>query len=625
MSAVCIYITELVIELIDELTILSNEYIYYFSAMIGNYQNSNFIKEDTKMPKIKDDEFYVKKNDIDAMRRRPTMYIGGLGDAGVFHLCKEIIDNNNDECIKPESPGNKITVIMDDKTLITQDNGRGIPTNMLRVIMETNQAGSNMTRAGGMTKGENGSGFTTYTAMSSFLEVISLRPTEKKKLTVRYKEGELVDEILEDYNGKESGLITTFKPSRKVLGTDKIPIDMLQKWLSEFNYTLPRGIDMSYTIKGKTTNVIHKELYQFFADPHHDVIIPEDDRLCNDFSFTCSGNLVEEILGKSYDRTFKMEVVITYADPEKYKGDDIIHSWMNMIHTSENGEHVNGVIKGFSKYVTEKVVQKNKKLEGVNLKRDIEAHMSIVVRGECNCGNMFSAQAKQAVSSKPLGKAIEEATYKTLSEMNSSAINEVVDVVIGNHRARIEGEKARNVASSAKGLKTWQKPDSYYPCSSAKTEEPKELFLVEGNSAGGGLKSARNAKFQAILTFRGKSLNIWGLTLDRALQSVPWLNLVKVLGCGIGPTFDIKKLNFDKIIIATDADIDGYHIRVGFCAFFVKFLPGIIEAGKLYIAEPPLYKLAKDKDVFYVASQTEYLKACIDSIGGMTLEFPEMK
>lgn len=576
------------------------------------------------MPKIKDDVFYVKKNDIDAIRKRPTMYIGSLGDAGVFHLCKEMIDNNRDECIKQDSPGNMIEIEITDKYVRTRDNGRGIPTDMVRIIHETNQAGSNMTRANGMTSGENGTGTSTYTAMSSFLEVISLRPSEKKKLTVRYQEGELIDEILEDYTGKESGLITTFKPSRKVLGTDKIPIDMLQTWLSEFNYTLPRGIDMRYKIKGTTYVVKHKELYQFFADPHHDVVIPEDDRLCNDFSFSCGGNLVETVLGKSYDRTFKMDVVITYADPDKYRGEDIKHSWMNMIHTSQNGDHVDGVIKGFSRFVKEKVIVKNKKLEGVNLKRDIEAHMSIVVRGECNCANMFSAQAKQTVVSKELGKAIEEATYNKLSEMGNS-INEIVDVVIGNYRARIEGEKMRNVASSAKGLKTWQKPDSYYPCSSAKTEEPKELFLVEGNSAGGGLKSARDARYQAILTFRGKSLNIWGLTLDRALQSIPWLNLVKVLGCGIGPSFDLKKLNFDKIIIATDADIDGYHIRVGLCAFFVKFLPEIVKAGKLYIAEPPLYKLTKDKDVFYVASQTEYLHTCIDSIGGLELEFPEMK
>ena len=577
------------------------------------------------MSKIKDDVFYVKKNDIDAIRKRPTMYIGSLGDAGVFHLCKEMIDNNRDECIKKDSPGNMIDIEITDKYVKTRDNGRGIPTNMLRVIHETNQAGSNMTRSNGMTAGENGTGTSTYTAMSSFLEVVTLRPTEKKKLTVQYQEGELVKELLEDYDGKESGLITTFKPSKKVLGTDRIPIEMLMTWLSEFNYTLPSGIDMTYTVKGTRYTVKHKELYQFFADHRHEVIIPEDDRLCNNFTFTCSGNLVEEVLGKSYDRTFNIEAVIIYADPDKYKGEDIKHSWMNMIHTSQNGDHVDGVIRGFSKFIKGRVVAKNKKLDGVNIKRDIEAHMSIVVRGTCNCANMFSAQAKQTVVSKELGKAIEEATIDALSKMNSSTINEIVDVIIGNYRARIEGEKMRNVTSQTKGLKSWQKPDSYYPCASIKTPEPKELFLVEGNSAGGGLKGARNARYQAILTFKGKSLNVWDLTLDRALQSIPWLNLVNVLGCGVGSSFDIKKLNFDKIIIATDADIDGYHIRVGICAFFVKFLPEIVRAGKLYIAEPPLYKLSKDKDVYYVASQTEYLQKCVESIGGIDLEFPEMK
>lgn len=574
----------------------------------------------TKRKIVKDDSFYVKKNDIDAMRRRPTMYIGSLGEAGVFHLCKEIIDNNNDECIKPNSPGDKIDILVTDKYLRTRDNGRGIPTNMLRVIMETNQAGSNMTRSGGMTTGENGSGITTYTAMSSSLEVITLRPSEKKKLTVRYHEGELVDEILEDYDGDDHGLITTFSPSKKVLGVDKIPIDMLKAWLGDFNYTLSRRVHMTYDINGDVTNVQHKELYEYFND-----YIPEDQRLCNTLSLQCKGQLKESVLDKEYDRSFNVEASITYSNPDMYKGEDIRHSWMNMIHTSQNGSHVDGVIKGFSKYINERVISKNKKYADSNIKKDILTHMSIVVKAECDFANMFSAQAKQTVVVKVLENAIADAVYNELNRVNNPVINEIVDVVIGNHRARIEGEKARNISSTTKALKSWQKPDSYYPCSSIKTEQPKELFLVEGNSAGGGLKGARNTKYQAILTFRGKSLNIWDLPLDRALASVPWLNLVKVLGCGIGPTFDIKKLNFDKIIIATDADIDGYHIRTGICAFFIKFLPDIIKAGKLYIAEPPLYKLTKGKDVYYVASQTEYLQKCIDSIEDMEISFPDMK
>lgn len=572
------------------------------------------------MAKITDDKFYIKKNDIDAMRRRPTMYVGSLGETGVFHLCKEMIDNNRDECIKKESIGDTIDIEITNTYVRTRDNGRGIPTNLLRVIHETNQAGSNMTRENNnVTAGENGTGTTTYTAMSSELEVITLRPTEKKKLTLRYHEGELVDEILEDYNGTDHGLITTFKPSRKVLGVNTIPVEMLRTWLKDFDYTLPRSVNMRYSINGEVTCVRHKELYEYFKTS-----IPEDSRLCNTLSFQCDGDLKEVVLGKTYDRTFSVDIAITYSNPDLYKGEDIKHSWMNMIHTSQNGSHVDGVIKGFSKFITEKVVSKNRKLDGANIKKDILSHMSIVVKAECNFANMFSAQAKQTVLDKSLENAIAEATYNALGKVTNGVVNEMVDVVIGNHRARIEGEKVRNISSTTKALKTWQKPDSYFPCASIKTEEPKELFLVEGNSAGGGLKGARNSKYQAILTFRGKSLNVWDLSLDRALESKPWLNLVKVLGCGIGPTFDIKKLNFDKIIIATDADIDGYHIRVGMCAFFVKFLPEIIRAGKLYIAEPPLYKLVKNKDIFYVASQTEYLQQCIETIGDIEIEFPEV-
>lgn len=567
---------------------------------------------------IKDDQFYVKKNDIDAIRRRPTMYIGSLGEAGVFHLCKEIIDNNRDECIKKNSTGDTIIIEVTDKYLRSRDNGRGIPTGMLRTILETNQAGSNMTRAGGMTSGENGSGSSTFTAMSSELEVISLRPTEKKKLTLCYHEGILVDEILEDYKDKDHGLIVSFKPSKKVLGVDTIPVDMLKTWLSDFDYTLPRQIKMTYSINGDVFEVKHKDIDEFF-----DVDIPEDGRLCNTLSFKCGGELQEEVLGKKYDRKFDLEAAIVYSNPDIYKGEDIEHSWMNMIHTSQNGSHVNGVIRGFSKYINERIVNKNKKYADTNMKRDILTHMNIVVKAESNFANMFSAQAKQTVVNKALENAIAEAVYNELGRCGSSVIGEMVEVIIGNHRARIEGEKARNVASTTKALKTWQKPDCYYPHSSVKTEEPKELFLVEGNSAGGGLKGARNARYQAILTFRGKSLNVYDLTLDRALQSMPWLNLVKVLGCGIGPTFDIKKLHFDKIIIATDADIDGYHIRTGISTFFVKFLPEIVRAGKLYIAEPPLYKLIKNKETIYVASQTEYLQTCVDSLDDMVLEFPD--
>ena len=214
---------------------------------------------------FKDDEVYIKESDIDAVRRRPTMYISSLGDAGVFHLCKEVIDNNRDECLKEESPGNKIDLQIFDDRIISQDNGRGIPTDLLRVIHETIQAGSNMTRSGGMTVGENGSGSTAYTAMASKLIVISHRPVEKKKLLLEYNEGKLVrEELTENYTDSRSGMLTEFHPSKEVLGTSKIPVNDLVKWVQQFDYTLPKSIKMTYHVKGKDYEVKHKSIEEFF-------------------------------------------------------------------------------------------------------------------------------------------------------------------------------------------------------------------------------------------------------------------------------------------------------------------------------------------------------------------------
>jgi DNA gyrase subunit B len=575
--------------------------------------------------KMRDDKFNIIHNDVSKIKARPTMYLSSLGDAGVFHICKEIIDNNRDECLNKESPGDTIDVEITDKYIMSKDNGRGIPTGILKEVLETIQAGSKMTRAGGATSGENGVGTTCALAMSSIMIVISSRPQEKKRLKVVYKNGEFDKEECEDNYTGPSGLFTKFYPSKKIIGTDRIPIDMLRVWMKDLDFTLPSNIKMTYSILDEKFKVNHRRIDEFFA-----IDLPTQNcKLCNILNIACSGNL-KEILSNSddsdivYDRSFNLEAAIVYSNPDVYKGEDIRHSWMNMIHTVDNGSHVDGVIRGFAKYLQEQVWRKNKRLDGEDLKKDILAHLNIVVKAETDMAMMFSSQAKHRVFSKELGNKIAEAVYEELSSHRYDVIDEMIDVVIGNHRARVEGEKARNVNALTKQKKQWTNPDAYIPCSSVKTEYPKEIFLVEGNSAGGGLRGARDARYQAILKFRGKNLNPWDEDLERVLKSVPWLNLVKVLGCGIGPTFDIKKLNFDKIIITTDADIDGYHIRVEFLSFFAKFMPELIYEGKVYIAEPPLYQLVRGKDISYVASQTEYLEKCIDSIGDIEIDFPGM-
>ena len=176
------------------------------------------------------------------------MYIESLGLSGCLHLCKEIIDNNRDECIKPDSPGNLIEIEINDKYIRTSDNGRGIPTHLVRRIHEIIQAGSNMKRSSGNTSGENGCGSACFTALSSKLIIVSKRPQEKKMITLTYKNGKCVNEELVDYNGKEHGLSTYFAPSKKTLGCDVIPVDDLIEWL---NYPPPK----------KANKLIHKKSF----------------------------------------------------------------------------------------------------------------------------------------------------------------------------------------------------------------------------------------------------------------------------------------------------------------------------------------------------------------------------
>lgn len=288
------------------------------------------------MPKIKDDKYVIIKNDVEKIQHRPTMYIANLGDLGVFHLCKEIIDNNRDECYKDNSPGDTIQIEISDKQLKTRDNGRGIPTENIREVYETIQAGTNMTRSSGTTAGENGvGGSTCVLALSSYLEVTTIRPTEKCKMTLIYKNGVISDVKKEEYTGNDHGLIVTFRPSQRILGSNTIPIDMMKDWLKDFDYTLPRSINMTYDIKGDVTAVRHKELYKFF-----DIYIPTDARLCNELVFSCNGNLEETCIDSddndmTFNRHFDIEVAMTYSNPEMYRGEDVRHSWMNMIYTPQ--------------------------------------------------------------------------------------------------------------------------------------------------------------------------------------------------------------------------------------------------------------------------------------------------
>lgn len=570
---------------------------------------------------VKDDEMNIVHNDIKKIRNRPTMYISALGLSGVFHIVKEIIDNAYDECYKQASNGDSIEIFVTKDSVHVLDNGRGIPTGILREVFETLQAGSNMLRSGGETRGENGAGSTCALATSSYLKLVTRRATEKKMLTLEYKEAELVTEELVEHKDGSHGFEVVYKPSKKILGVNEIPIDMVVEWLNDFTYTLPNTIHMEYTVCGKKTTVKPKEISEYVSDN-----ITQEQRLSKILDFSISGNLDEVFMGKTYNRNFNADVSIVYSNPTTYTGECLRTSWMNTIRTTQNGSHMDGVIRGFSKFMCEKVAAKNKRLSAADVKRDVVANLNVVVKAGCNLAHMFDAQRKNCVLKNELATAIAKATYDMLTSFgNSTIIDGIVDVILSNYKARIAGEHARTINKATKVVSNWDLPDKYIPCSSANYGIPKELYIVEGNSAGGGLSQARDARFQAIFMSRGKIPNVWNLSLVDALAKENNLlsNLVKIMRCGISDTFDIKKLAFDKIIIETDADIDGYQIRAGYAIMFYKYFPEIIKAGKLYIGEPPLYKLQQNKKIFYVASPTEYVDACINSVKNITIEFTD--
>lgn len=570
------------------------------------------------MPKHQDDKFTIIDREIDKIRARPTMYVGSIHEAGILHICKELIDNNTDECFKKESCGDTITIVIDKTSIMSMDNGRGIPINLVKKIHETTQAGSNMERAGGTTAGENGTGTVTYTALSADIIIISKRPQEKKMITLHYQEGELISEVIEDYNGKESGMYTKFTPSKKIFGTDKIPSKLIHEWIqNNYDYTLPRSIKLNYQIGSKTYSVKHKELYDFLNER-----VDEENRLCEPVPFQCKGKIDETVQNVTTEKEFSIEACITYSS-SSHKGENIRQSWMNRIHNGSNGHHMDGVIKGLQQYLMERVIKKYPKMKDEDLKRDILLNLHVVVKATCTMAHMFSGQSKEKVDSIPLGNAIKKALYEALNKMSQTRLEELVEIVVQNNRVRKAGEEARNVSAASKAFKKWEKPDSYIPCSSKVPKHLRELYLVEGFSALGGIRAAKENN-QAILAFRGKNLNVWDEDLNRVLKQDnrnPWINLVQILECGIGPTFNIDKLAFDKIFICTDADIDGYHIRTGFLAFFFKYMPQIIYDGRLFIAEPPLYRLTQNKKEIYVASQPEYVEACIKSLSDIQIEF----
>jgi DNA gyrase subunit B len=549
------------------------------------------------MAKVKYSDDKMKKYDThtDMIRDRPLMYIGLLGNMGACHCCKEDINNHIDECSKPKSvtPGDTIWIELDEinDCMTTSDNGRGINPNEIVEIFTTLNMGSNTTRAHGYTLGENGVGSLCITAFGRETILKDCRDVEGNIYTYTFREGKLVNETVEPNPDKKHGLIVQYKPSRQIFGKEAhIDVDHMIEWIRAFKYRLNPKITVHLKAIRKGGEVLEETItpvpfQNLITDNNPELMFPVE-------TFDLAGETNEEFGGHITKRTFHLDVAFGYAAGESTP---FIASYCNGGHTTDNGHHLDGVVDGITKYLRDQTnsSMSEKEKEKLTIKNeDIQLGMTIAINLMTDMMVLFVGQIKTKLENKKFKADIASAVYEYLShKISKVTLKNYIDMIKMNAKIRIEASKIR--ASTVKDqISKWNRYaiEQLIPCASTDKTQT-ELIICEGLSAKGSLRVARDALYQAIFSVKGFPLNPHGKSVSQIMNNDEYAALVQAMGCGIGPTFDIKKLNYARIIIATDADMDGYGIRSILVAWFLLFFPEIVMEGRLFIADPPLYQI----------------------------------
>lgn len=547
---------------------------------------------------------------LEAVRKRPGMYIGSTSIEGLHHLVYEVVDNSIDEAMAGFC--DEIEVILDPGNIVTvKDNGRGIPVEphpklkrpAVEVVLTVLHAGGKFGGEGyKVTGGLHGVGVSVVNALSEWLE-IEVSWKDGKVYRQRFERGIPVSEleVVAKAEGRGTGTTITFLPDGEIFDDLQFRYKILTQRLRELAF-LNKGVKI--TIRDKREEEVKEDEYCY------------------------EGGII------SFVRYLNKNKTTLFADPFylEEKGDegeveialqyndgfiDNIFTFANNINTHEGGTHLSGFKTALTRTINDYARSKgflkdnDENLSGEDIREGITAVISVKLREP-----QFEGQTKTKLGNSEIRGFVDSALSRNLStflEENPKIGKIIVEKALNAARARKAAKKARELTRRKNALTTTALPGKLADCSSRDTKQT-EIYIVEGDSAGGSAKQGRDRRFQAILPLRGKILNVEKARINKILNNEEIRALITAIGTGVGDEFDIEKTRYGKIIIMTDADVDGAHIRTLLLTFFYRYMRPLIEEGLVYIAQPPLYKVKKGKREDYVYDD-KALNKLLDKIG----------
>lgn len=570
-----------------------------------------------KANKIYDEKSIQILEGLEAVRKRPGMYIGSTDARGLHHLVWEIVDNAIDESLAGFGTEISLT-IKADNSIEVSDNGRGMPYKMhssgrptTEIIFTVLHAGGKFSDDSGykVSGGLHGVGSSVVNALSQFLEVTIYR--DGGIFRQRFSDGgSKIGRLERIGDSKKTGTTVHFKPDPKIFSTTLFQYDLIKERLRE----------AAFLIKGLKMNLIDQRKPQKETFKYDEGIKAYIDFLNKDKQVLNETLLINALypLGEKKKKNVEIDIALQFTHGYQ----ENILSFVNNVRTKDGGTHEIGfksaLTRSLNDYARKYNLLKDKdpNLDGSDIREGLTAVISLRMPEDFL---EFEGQTKGKLGTPEARNATDAVLYEhmtTFLEESKQTASQIINRALSAQRAREAARKAREEARNGKtkNKKEMTLSGKLTPAQ-GKDKDLNELFLVEGDSAGGSAKQGRNRRFQAILPLRGKVINTERASLDAILKNEEISTIIYTIGADFGADFEIKKCNYKKIIIMTDADTDGAHIQILLLTFFFRYMRPLIEAGRLYLAQPPLYKLTKKKgkkeEIFYAWSDDE-LKALID-------------